>query len=100
MFDKLSVDYSPEKNLFLKQTRNISFDEIASAIEEEKILDIIEHPNNKKYPNQKIYVININDYVYLVPFVKQKNKIFLKTIFPSRKLTKLYLHNKISDFNR
>ncbi len=56
-----------------------------------EILDILEHVNQAKYPNQKYFVININDYVYYVPFVEDKEKIFLKTIIPSRKLTKIYL---------
>lgn len=89
------IDYSPEKNLLLKQTRGISFEEVVLAIERGKVLDIIAHPNTQKYHNQKIYVININYYVYLVPFVRQGEKIFLKTIFPSRKLTKKYLQQKI-----
>jgi len=83
--------YSPEKNAQLKETRGISFEEIEFAINEGKILDVIEHPNKGKYPNQKIYIVNINDYIYLVPFVRQGNTVFLKTIFPSRKLTKKYL---------
>jgi hypothetical protein len=91
MHNIISIDYSPEKNAQLKQSRGISFEEVSLAIEEDRILDVIEHPNVKKYPNQEIYVININDYVYLVPFVKQEGIVFLKTIFPSRKLTKLYL---------
>ena len=53
-----------------------------------KILDVYNHPNSDKYPNQKIYEIGIDDYVYLVPFVKTSNEIFLKTIIPSRKATK------------
>ena len=61
-------NYSPEKNAQLKKTRSISFEEVEFAINDGKVLDIIEHPNKGKYPNQKIYVININDYVYLVIF--------------------------------
>lgn len=86
-------DYSPEKNAHLKKTRGISFEEVALAIEEGRVLDIIETPNTQKHPNQKMYVININDYVYLVPFVRDGDVAFLKTIFPSRKFTKLYLKN-------
>ena len=89
--NKIQLDYSPKKNLQLKQIRGICFEDVALAIEEGRILDVIEHPNVEKYPNQKIYVVNINNYVYLVPFVKQREIVFLKTIFPSRKLTKRYL---------
>jgi hypothetical protein len=91
--NKCFIDYLPKKNLWLKQMRGVSFEEVALAIEEGRVLDVIEHPNIKKYPNQKIYVININNYVYLVPFVKQGGVVFLKTIFPSRKLTKMYLRS-------
>jgi hypothetical protein len=95
MSDKIQLDYSPEKNSQLKRIRGVGFEDVALAIEEGRILDVIEHPNIKKYPNQKIYVVNINDYVYLVPFVKQSETAFLKTIFPSRKLTKRYLQKNV-----
>ena len=85
-------DFSAEKNQQLVKERSISFEEVIAAIGAGGVLDILPHPNPAKYPNQEIYVININDYIYLVPFVrKDKNTVFLKTIFPHRKLTKLYL---------
>ncbi len=56
------------------------------------LLAVEEHPNSEKYKNQKIYVVEINDYVYLVPFLRDGNKIFLKTIIPNRKATKKYLN--------
>lgn len=55
------------------------------------LLDIIEHPNTKKYPNQRIFIVDIDDYAYLVPFVETEERVFLKTIIPSRKMTKMYL---------
>ena len=91
----LTFDYSPEKNTYLKKTHGISFEEIELAIEEGGLLDIIEHPNTNKYPGQKIYVVNYNNYVHLVPFVKKSNVAFFKTIIPSRKFTKIYLSNKL-----
>jgi len=92
--EKIHFDYSPEKNLFLKEIRGISFEEVELAIDEGRVLDITDHPNRNKYPNQKVYVLNINNYVYLVPFVKKSEKeIFLKTIFPSRKAVKKYKGN-------
>ena len=60
-------------------------------IENGDILDLIDHPNKTRYANQQIIVININEYAYAVPFVQQNEIRFLKTIVPSRKLTKLYL---------
>ena len=64
------------------------------AIDEGSILNIVEHPNKKKYPNQKLFIVDINNYAYLVPFVEDKEKIFLKTIIPSRKATKKYIIKK------
>lgn len=80
-----------EKNEKLKQERNISFEEIVFYIERGQVIEILEHPNRKKYPNQFIFVIPIEDYVYLIPFVEKENDIILKTIIPSRKATKEYL---------
>lgn len=92
---KLQFEFSADKNLFLIKERDISFEAIIAAISDGHLMAILEHPNKEKYPNQKIYVVNINEYVYLVPFVrKDSDTIFLKTIFPSRKLTKLYLDNR------
>lgn len=85
-------NFSSDKNRQLKEERGISFEEVIMIIEEGGILDILLHPNPDKYPNQKIYVLNINNYVYLVPFVREDaNHVFLKTIFPHSKLTKQYL---------
>ena len=83
--------WNEEKNDWLKQERAVSFEDVIVAINEDKILTIIEHPNKKQYKNQKIYVIEIDDYAYLVPFIEDDEKIFLKTIFPSRKYTKEYI---------
>lgn len=89
---KRQYEFSSEKNNQLIQERNISFEEVIMAIEEGAVLDVLPHPKSDKYPNQEIYVLNINNYIYLVPFVrKDKNTVFLKTIFPHRKLTKFYL---------
>lgn len=83
--------FCPIKNLKLKQERNISFEEIIAAIADGHLIDIVEHSNKEKYGNQKIYVISAKDYIYLVPFVNDKNgKIFLKTIIPSRKAKQIY----------
>lgn len=79
------------KNIELKIERNISFEELVIDINEGKLLDDIVHPNLKKYPNQRILVVEHNDYAYLLPYVEDEEKIFLKTIIPSRKMTKHYL---------
>jgi uncharacterized DUF497 family protein len=86
--------WSNDKNEKLKQERGVSFEDIIYYIEHGKLLAILNHTNQKKYPGQRIYVIEINDYAYLVPFVETENEIFLKTIIPSRKATKKYLEVK------
>lgn len=87
--------FSPEKNLKPIEERNISFEEIIAAIEDNQLLDILEHPNQEKYVDQKIYVICVKEYVYLVPFVVEVDgNIFLKTIIPSRKAKKKYISEK------
>lgn len=83
--------WNPEKNRTLKQERNISFEEIIFWISEGNLIDIVEHPNHEKFGHQKIMIVNVNQYAYLVPYVENKNEIFLKTIIPSRKATKKYL---------
>ncbi|MDP3661542.1 MAG: BrnT family toxin [bacterium] len=88
-------DWDLEKNDLLKQERGVGFEEILIAIEEGDILDIVQHPNEKRYPNQKLFVIRLHDYVYLVPFAEDEEKIFLKTIIPSRKATKKYIQKNI-----
>jgi uncharacterized DUF497 family protein len=84
-------EWNKEKNQHLKQERNISFEEVVFHIQKGDLLDILEHPNQKKYPGQHIFVVKIDDYVHLVPFVEDEQKVFLKTIIPSRKATKKYL---------
>ena len=86
----LEFEFNPEKNIQLKEERGVSFEEVAYYINNGHLLDVIRHPNQHKYAGQHFYVVDIDGYVYLVPFVQQGNKIFLKTIFPSRKHTKFY----------
>lgn len=83
--------WSEEKNKLLEAERQISFEDIVFCIQSGFLLDILEHPNPEKYKEQKIFVVRVDDYVYLVPFVEDENEVFLKTIIPSRKATKKYL---------
>ena len=83
--------WNNDKNEKLKQERKISFEDVLYYIENGKLLAIVSNPNQEKYAGQKIYIIEIDNYAYLVPFVETKNEIFLKTIIPSRKATKKYL---------
>jgi len=84
-------DWSDEKNAFLERTRGVSFEDVVFHILKGDVLDLIKHPDATRYPKQRIIVIDIEGYVYLVPYVKEKGTRFLKTIIPSRKATKEYL---------
>lgn len=85
------INWNSTKNQQLISERGISFEDIVFYLQQDNLLDDIEHPNSEKYPNQRVFVINIDDYIYLVPYVENKKEIFLKTVIPSRKSTKLYL---------
>ena len=87
-------NWDPSKNEKLKAERSISFEEIVFHIERGDEVDIFEHPNQKRYPGQKISVVLIEDYAYLVPYVESDTEIFLKTIIPSRKATKKYVRDQ------
>lgn len=69
----------------------MSFEDVINAIIKGSLLDIFDHPNKKKYTHQKMYVIEIRGYAYGIPCVEDEEKVFLKTIFPSRKYTKRYI---------
>lgn len=86
-----TIRFNLEKNQLIKSTRGIGFEEIVIAIKEKKIVDNIVHPS-KKYSHQRMYVIEIKGYIYAIPYVinKEKQEIFLKTIYPSRVLMKFY----------
>lgn len=83
--------WSVEKNASLIQERGISFEEIVFHIENGDVLDLLEHPKRDRYPNQRLFVVNVDGYAYLVPFVEDEHEVFLKTIIPSRKATREYL---------
>jgi len=83
--------WNHEKNEALKIERDISFEIIVLAIEADGLLDVLEHPNMDKYPNQSVIVVAFNGYVYLVPYVEEPDYYFLKTVIPSRKATRNYL---------
>ncbi len=85
------LSWSAEKNELLREERQVSFEDVVFYIEQGFLLDILEHPNQEKYKGQKIFVLQMDDYVYLVPFLEDDHEIFLKTIIPSRKATKKYL---------
>ncbi|MFA4920214.1 MAG: hypothetical protein WC581_13335 [Thermodesulfovibrionales bacterium] len=83
-----------EKNELLKNSRGVCFEQVVILMEREDILETIEHPNQNKYPGQKIATVMIDDYAYLVPYVQKSDEIFLRTIIPSRKATNKYMRSK------
>ena len=83
-------NWDPQKNEQLKRARGVGFEDVVFHIEAGDELDVLEHPHPERYPNQKISVVQIDNYVYLVPFVESDTEVFLKTIYPSRKATKQY----------
>ena len=86
------ISFSLQKNSYLIRTRNISFEDIVTNLAQKNtFVKVIEHPQPDKYPNQHLLLIQIKKYIYVVPYVESSTVIFLKTIYPSRKYTKLYL---------
>jgi len=80
----MKFDFDKNKNELLIKTRGVSFYQIIEAIAEKGILLNIEHPNNERYPDQFMLVVEYNNYTYCIPYTKKNNVIFMKTIFPKR----------------
>jgi len=89
--------WDPEKNKKLKAQRGVSFEDIVLRLERGDVLDILEHPDQESYEGQRLFVVNIEEYVYVVPFVEEEEQVVLKTIIPSRKATKKYLRREVKD---
>ncbi len=86
--------WSDEKNENLKTERGISFEEVVAHIQRGHLLEILEHPNQQRYSGQRIFILEMDGYAYLVPFVESETEIFLKTVIPSRKATNTYLRQR------
>ena len=86
----MKFEWNPGKNERLKKERKISFEQIIFHLSQGDVWKIADHPDQEKYPGQKIYFVIVEDYIYLVPHIIDQNYIFLKTIIPSRKATKMY----------
>ncbi|MDX9801799.1 MAG: toxin [Spirochaetia bacterium] len=87
----MAFNWNDEKNNYLKSTRGIGFERIVVAIEEGHLLNVLENPDKKKYMDQLILIVEIEKYAFCVPFVSEKSgDFFLKTIYPSRKYTKMF----------
>jgi uncharacterized DUF497 family protein len=85
------INWNAEKNQLLMSERGISFEDVLFALQSGKLLDDLVHPNDLKYSNQRMLVVEIDEYAWLVPYVENESEIFLKSIIPSRKATKHYL---------
>lgn len=83
-------DWNDEKNTLLKENRNVCFEDVVTSIQEEKLLDIVKNPS-ANHKSQYCLIVEIMNYAYIVPFVKEGETFFLKTIYPSRKQTKKYI---------
>ena len=88
MLKNMIITWNPAKNEILKERRGVDFNDVLIAIMENRVLDVVTHVNKDKYPNQSMMIIEIDNYIYVVPFVTEGDKtLFLKTIYPSRKAT-------------
>lgn len=85
------IRWNADKSLSLQSERGVSFEEVLSAISQGGLLRVMDHPNRAKYGHQKMLVVRIRDYAYLVPYVENEQEIFLKSIMPSRKATRDFL---------
>ncbi len=83
--------WNDDKNQLLQQERGISFEDVVQAISDRNLIDDIKNPNSEQYPNQLTFIVEIRGYIYCVPYIESDSIIFLKTIFPSRKMKKRYL---------
>ncbi|MCG2683816.1 MAG: hypothetical protein L6306_09405 [Planctomycetales bacterium] len=88
------IRWSQEKNEWLIRHRGVCFEQALLIFERDEALDVLEHPNRKKYPGQKMAIVGIDDYAYLVPYIEDEEEIFLKTMIPSRKATDKYLRGR------
>ena len=86
----INFKWNLEKNKSLMKDRGVCFEDVVTTIYEDKTIDTIKHPNKEKYPDQSIYIVELMGYVWMVPYVKNDDEIYLKTIIPSRKMHKHY----------
>ncbi|PIR43193.1 toxin [candidate division WWE3 bacterium CG10_big_fil_rev_8_21_14_0_10_32_10] len=89
----MDFDYNEEKNQLLVESRGIGFERVIDEIESNNLVANIRHFKSSRYKNQFLFLVRIDDYIYVVPYVKdeKRNVFFLKTVYPSRKFTKIYL---------
>ncbi len=92
-----TIRWNQEKNKKLQKERGITFEMVLVSIQKGNLLDDVEHPNKVKYPNQRMMIVKIDNYAFLIPYINSSSELFLKTIIPSRKATKKYLGGTIID---
>jgi hypothetical protein len=86
--EELDYAFDPQKNAWLIRERAIGFEQIIALIESSKLIQVLDHPNAEKYPNQLLYEVDVDGYVHVVPVVREGRILFMKTIYPSRKATR------------
>jgi uncharacterized DUF497 family protein len=89
-----SINWNAEKNHHLIKERGISFEDVIFCLQSGGLLDDVSHPNKEQYSHQRMFIVAIDEYAYLIPYVENDEEIFLKTVIPSRKATKHYLGGK------
>ena len=89
-----TIRWDERKNEWLKRNRGLGFERVAVLIEQGQVLEVMDHPDQTKYPRQKVAIVEIDGYACLVPYVDDEEGVFLKTIIPSRKATKKYLREQ------
>ena len=88
------IRWDEQKNEWLKQNRGLGFERVVVLIEQGQVLEVMDHPDQEKYPQQKMLIVEIDGYACLVPYVEDDESVFLKTIIPSRKATRKYLRGR------
>lgn len=83
--------WNERKNALLKVERGVSFEDVVFHIDHGNVLEVLAHPDQEKYPGQRVCIVEMDEYAYVVPFVESEAEVLLKTIIPGRKLTKRYL---------
>ncbi len=91
---KYEYIFDPDKNRKLKNERGVGFEDIIALVDAGYLVDVVDNPNTRKYPSQRFYVVDVAGYIHLVPFVRDGHRIYLKTIYPSRKATRNYMGGK------
>lgn len=87
----MEFDWGPTKNAELRARHGFGFERVLVALADGMLLDERTHPNKERYGHQRQLVVLIDDYAWVVPFVSDGERVFLKTLFPSRQATREYL---------